>query len=57
MYSPQIAEDLIPVLYHLAKQNKRPMTQVLDDILRKALLNHSINKTNEPKEVYHAGTK
>ena len=57
MYSPKIAEDLIPVLYSLAKECKKPMTRVLDDILRKALVNHPINQTNETKEVYHAGTK
>ena len=33
-YSPKLREDLIPVLYRLAKQEKRPMTKVVDQILR-----------------------
>jgi len=34
-YSPKLREDLIPVLYRLAKAEKRPMTKVIDQILRK----------------------
>lgn len=37
MYSPRIAEDLIPRLYQAAKAKKMPMTQVVDEILRQAL--------------------
>ena len=37
MYSPRIKEDLIPVLYKLAKQEGKPMTQLVDEILRKEL--------------------
>ena len=37
MYSPKIKKDLIPVLYKLAKQEGRPMTQLVDEILRKEL--------------------
>jgi hypothetical protein len=36
-YSPKIREDLIPVLYRLAKEEKRPMTKVVDQILREGL--------------------
>lgn len=35
MYSPKIAEDLIPKLYIRAKVEKRPMTALVDEILRK----------------------
>ncbi len=37
MYSPKIAEDLIPLLYEIRKQKKIPMTKIVDEILRKAL--------------------
>ncbi len=33
-YSPKIREDLIPVLYWLGKQIRKPMTKVVDQILR-----------------------
>ena len=34
MYSPKIKEDLIPILYKLAKQEGKSMTHLVDDILR-----------------------
>ncbi len=34
MYSPKIKEDLIPILYRLAKKQGQPMTEVVDAILR-----------------------
>ena len=37
MYSPKIKEDLIPTIYRLSKENKAPMTKVVDGILRSAL--------------------
>ena len=37
MYSPKIRDDLIPALYGLAKQEGRPMTKIVDDILRTEL--------------------
>jgi hypothetical protein len=37
MYSPKIKEDLIPVLYRLAKEQGKPMTRVIDEILRREL--------------------
>lgn len=37
MYSPKIREDLIPILYQLAKQQGKPMTEVVDEILREKL--------------------
>ena len=37
MYSPKIAEDLIPILYTLGKVKKVPMTIVVDEILRTSL--------------------
>jgi hypothetical protein len=37
MYSPKIKEDLIPILYRLAKKQRQPMTAVVDRILREKL--------------------
>jgi hypothetical protein len=36
-YSPKIKEDLIPVLFWLARAEKKPMTKVVDHILRDEL--------------------
>jgi hypothetical protein len=33
-YSPKIREDLVPVLYRLGKEERKPMTRVVDQILR-----------------------
>lgn len=37
MYSPKIDEELIPVLYRLAKEKKIPMTRLVNGMLRRAL--------------------
>ena len=34
MYSPKIRDDLIPLLYRLARQEGKPMTRLVDEILR-----------------------
>ena len=34
MYSPKIRDDLIPLLYRLARQEDKPMTRLVDEILR-----------------------
>lgn len=39
MYSPKIKEDLIPYIYKIAKQQKKPMTKVVDEILRRRVIN------------------
>lgn len=38
-YSPAIERFLVSVLYHEARHRKIPMTQLVDDILKKALTN------------------
>ena len=38
MYSPRIEEKLIPVLYRVAKADKKPMTKIVNEILIKDLL-------------------
>ena len=52
MYSPRISEDLIPLIYRRAKANKKPMTKVVDKILRDAFCNgleHQESRSNTPK--------
>ena len=34
MYSPNIRDDLIPLVYRLARQEGKPMTRLVDEILR-----------------------
>ena len=34
MYSPKIRNDLVPSLYRIAKHEGKPMTQLVDEILR-----------------------
>jgi len=34
MYSPKISENLIPELYRISKEIEKPMTKVVDEILR-----------------------
>jgi hypothetical protein len=34
MYSPRISEDLIQPLYRIAKHEGKPMTRLVDEILR-----------------------
>ena len=34
MYSPNIRDYLIPLLYRLARQEGKPMTRLVDEILR-----------------------
>ena len=37
MYSPKIAQDLIPKIYQIAKERSLPMTKLVDLILRESL--------------------
>ena len=34
MYSPKIKTDLIPILYRIARHEGKPMTRLVDEILR-----------------------
>jgi len=38
LYSPKITEELIPILYQLARTRGVPMTKLVDRIIREALL-------------------
>ena len=49
MYSPKIDEDLIPILYKMAKAQGRPMTKIVNEIIRKAIAKDSSHK-RKPKK-------
>ena len=44
MYTPQLADDLIAELYLEAKRRSRPMTKVLNDIVRYYFTNEMTTK-------------
>ena len=49
MYSPNIKDDLIPLLYRLARQEGKPMTRLVDQILRAEVerrYHHTDQQTN-----------
>jgi len=48
MYSPKIKEDLIPILYKLAKQERKSMTKLVDEMLRAEIVkrNEHVNHAN-----------
>ena len=37
MYSPKISPSLIPIIYKKAKEEKKPMTIIVNDIIRDKL--------------------
>ncbi len=56
MYSPKIKEDLIPILYKLARQEGKPMTALIDEMLRAEIEKrngqiHQINNETAPVSV------
>ena len=42
MYTPKISEELVPVLYRLAKDRRMPMTRFVDGIIRQALASNNV---------------
>ena len=52
MYSPKIRDDLIPMLFQIKQaQEGKPMTEIVDEILRPAVLrlHEELTKYNIPK--------
>ena len=47
MYSPKISEELVPVLYRLAKEKRQPMTRLVDSLIRQSLASGT-PPVNEP---------
>lgn len=54
MYSPKIAEELIPVLYRTAKAQGQPMTKLVNKIIREALLPEALPQAT--REAVNAST-
>ena len=48
MYSPKIKEDLIRILYKLAKQEGKPMTVLIDEMLRAEIAKRN-GQVNQPE--------
>ena len=56
MYSPKIKGNLIPILYKLAKQEQKPMTKLVNEMLRAEIAKrdgqiHQINNETAPVSV------
>jgi hypothetical protein len=49
MYSPKVSEDLVSQLYKLAKEQKRPMTKVLDELIRDRFVKQVEDKPITPE--------
>ena len=43
MYSPKIREDLIPILYKIAKEQEIPMTELVDRMIREEVSKYEHN--------------
>ena len=58
MYSPKIDEELIPILYKLAKQEGKTMTRLVDELLRAEIEKRNVQDC-QPKinEVTDSGKK
>lgn len=47
MYSPKIKEELVPILYRIAKRKGLPMTELVEQILKKAFDTEEPSKETE----------
>ena len=47
MYSPKIDEELVAVLYKMAKAEGRAMTRVLNEMIRKAVAKNTSPKSKK----------
>lgn len=44
MYSPKIKTDLVPILFKMAQEQDKPMTSIVDEILRPVLVGYEEQK-------------
>lgn len=44
MYSPKIKTDLVPILFKMAQEKDKPMTSIVDEILRPVLVGYEEQK-------------
>ena len=49
MYSPKISEELIPIIYTKSKEAKKPMTKIVNEILRDKLME---KREEAPKSLF-----
>jgi len=61
MYSPKISEELIPDIYRMAKAVKKPMTEIVNEILRETIEktrkeNKSDERAGREEEQIHSST-
>jgi hypothetical protein len=45
LYSPKISENLIPLIYQKAKTEKKPMTKIVNEILKEKLSEEVLDKS------------
>jgi len=45
MYSPKVDEKLIPILFRLAKSQKKPMTVIVNSMIRESVAGYDAGKT------------
>jgi hypothetical protein len=57
MYSPKISEELIPIIYRKAKQEKRPMTRIVNDLLRESLTENVSDQITETTQATESTEK
>jgi len=53
MYSPKISENLIPELYRISKEIEKPMTKVVDEILKWYVSFYKRNNDKSKKEIHN----
>ena len=49
MYSPKIKQELIPKLYRIGKECKKPMTVIVDEFLKVAIDEYERNRKDSTK--------
>ena len=52
MYSPKIRDDLIPLLYKIKEWRRKPMTELVDEILRAEVLKRHAEVIIEEQAFY-----
>ncbi|MFH1728428.1 MAG: hypothetical protein ABIA04_08420 [Pseudomonadota bacterium] len=49
MYSPKIKDKFIKILYHLAKKEGRPMTKLVNEIIKNELIKREVYNEQQSK--------
>lgn len=56
MYSPKVDETLIPILYGLKKEIKKPMTHIVNEALRKYMAELEGEKSDDRVDIKNSGS-